>query len=64
MDIRNAAYLFHQKDIFINAVEYPAVPPGKERFRISMMTTHTKEDIDRLATATEEVWNDPSAYSL
>lgn len=63
MDIRKAAYLFHQKNIFINPVEYPAVPSGKQRFRISLMATHTKEDIDKLATAVEEVWNDRDVYS-
>ena len=63
MNIRNAAYLYHQKNIFVNPVEYPAIPFGKERFRISLMATHTKEDIDQLATATEEVWNDPYAYT-
>jgi len=62
MNIRKAALLFHEKNIFINAVEYPAVPASKQRFRISIMATHTKEDIDALATATEEIWNDPIAY--
>lgn len=62
MDIRKAALLFHQKNIFINAVEYPAVPANHQRFRISLMATHTKEDIDRLATAFEEVWADLSIY--
>jgi len=63
MDIRKAAYLFHLKNIFINPVEYPAVPANKQRFRISIMATHTKEDIDRLAMATGEVWNDRAVYS-
>lgn len=62
MDIRKAAYLFHLKNVFINPVEYPAVPANKQRFRISIMATHTKEDIDSLATATEEVWNDRAAF--
>ncbi|MBL7696996.1 MAG: pyridoxal phosphate-dependent aminotransferase family protein [Chitinophagaceae bacterium] len=64
MDIRKGAYLFHEKGIFLNPVEYPAVPANRQRFRISMMATHTKEDIDRLATAVEEVWNDSQAYSF
>jgi glycine C-acetyltransferase len=64
MDIRKAAYLFHQENIFINPIEYPAVPVNKQRFRISMMVTHTKNDIDRLATAVEEVWNSPDAYTV
>ena len=63
MDIRKAAYLFHLKNIFINPVEYPAVPANKQRFRISIMATHSKEDIDRLAMAISEVWNDPAVYS-
>jgi len=63
MDIRLAALSFHNKDIFINPIEYPAVPASKQRFRISMMATHTKEDIDKLAIAVEEVWNDPEVYS-
>jgi glycine C-acetyltransferase len=63
MDIRKSAYLFHEKGIFLNPVEYPAVPASKQRFRISLMATHTKNDIDRLSTAVQEVWNDPQAYS-
>ena len=63
MNIRKAACLFHQKNIFINAIEYPAVPFHRQRFRLSFMATHTKEDIDRLAEAIKEVWNDPNANS-
>ena len=62
MSIRKAALLFHKKNIFINPIEYPAVPAHCQRFRISLMATHTTEDIDRLAEAIEEVWNDPQAY--
>ena len=62
MDIRKAATLFHRKNIFINPIEYPAVPVNGQRFRISVMASHTREDIERLATVVEEVWNDPQAY--
>ena len=62
MDIRKASALFHRKNIFINAIEYPAVAAHRQRFRISLMATHTKEDINRLAEAVHEVWNDPQAY--
>lgn len=62
MNIRKAAYLFHQKDIFINAIEYPAVDPALQRFRVSLMSDHTKEDIQALAQAVREVWIDPAAY--
>jgi glycine C-acetyltransferase len=53
MNIRQAAYKFHERGIFINSVEYPAVPLIKQRFRISLMVTHTREDINRLLTAIE-----------
>ena len=56
MNIRKAAYEFHQKGIFINSVEYPAVPKSQQRFRISIMATHTKNDIDRLMEAISEIW--------
>jgi glycine C-acetyltransferase len=58
MNIREAAFKFHQRGIFLNSIEYPAVPVSQQRFRISIMATHTKEDIDRLITAIEEIWNE------
>lgn len=56
MDIRRAARSFHKRSIFVNSVEYPAVPISQQRFRISLMATHTREDIDRLVQAVAEVW--------
>jgi glycine C-acetyltransferase len=56
MNIRDAAHHFHKSGIFVNSIEYPAVPLNQQRFRISLMATHTKEDIDRLLTVIEEVW--------
>ncbi|NBB87611.1 MAG: aminotransferase class I/II-fold pyridoxal phosphate-dependent enzyme [Bacteroidetes bacterium] len=56
MNIRDAAFSFHKMGIFINSIEYPAVPVDQQRFRISLMATHTKEDIDRLVACVEEVW--------
>ncbi|MCK5032020.1 MAG: aminotransferase class I/II-fold pyridoxal phosphate-dependent enzyme [Calditrichia bacterium] len=56
MNIREAAYHFHKAGIFVNSIEYPAVPVNQQRFRISLMATHTKEDINKLLTIIEEVW--------
>ena len=64
MNIRTASQLFHEKNIFINPIEYPAVPASCQRFRISFMATHTSEDIDRLEEAVDEVWNDRTAYFI
>lgn len=57
MDIRKAARAFHERGIFVNSVEYPAVPVSQQRFRVSVMATHTRRDIDRLIATIEEVWS-------
>lgn len=56
MDIRRAASKFHDRGIFVNSIEYPAVPLSQQRFRVSLMAIHTHEDIDRLVDAVDEVW--------
>ena len=58
MDLRKAAGKFHEKGIFVNSVEYPAVPVSQQRFRVSIIATHTKEDIDRLIEAVDEIWSE------
>jgi glycine C-acetyltransferase len=60
MDLRKANYHIHKQGIFLNAIEYPAVPEGKERFRISLMAAHTRADIDRLAALIAEIWQSPA----
>lgn len=57
MHIRKASFHFHEAGIFLNSVEYPAVPADKQRFRISLMATHTRADIDRLIEVIAEVWH-------
>jgi glycine C-acetyltransferase len=59
MNLRAANYAFHQKGIFLSAIEYPAVPENAPRFRVSVIANHTRADLDTLATAFEEVWADP-----
>ncbi len=58
MDIRRMAYLLHQRGIFLNSIEYPAVPVSQQRFRISIMATHTADDIRRMGEAVCEVWEE------
>jgi glycine C-acetyltransferase len=57
INIRKAARMFHDRGVFINSIEYPAVPRSEQRFRISLMATHKKEQIDKLAEVVEEVWS-------
>ncbi|NIF21653.1 aminotransferase class I/II-fold pyridoxal phosphate-dependent enzyme [Candidatus Pantoea multigeneris] len=35
-----------ERGVFANIMEYPMVPPDKERLRISVMSSHTREEID------------------
>lgn len=56
MNIRAAAGHFHRAGIFLNAIEYPAVPLDAQRFRISVMADHTREDLDRLLETVGKVW--------
>lgn len=58
MDIRAANSKLDKMGIFLNAIEYPAVPFDQQRFRISLTVDHTKEDIDKLVSCMEEVWNE------
>ena len=56
-NIRILARKFHDAGMFLNAVEFPAVPVSKQRFRISIMADHTREDIDNLLGVVEELWS-------
>lgn len=64
MDIRRASAYLHEQGLFINPVHYPAVPRGQERLRISLMCTHTRDDIDRLADGIDGLWRQYSAGGL
>jgi glycine C-acetyltransferase len=63
MNIREAALCFHEAGVFVNCVEYPAVPLDEQRFRVSLMATHTREDIDLLLECTADVWSKCDARS-
>lgn len=60
MNIRKANALIHRQGVFLNAIEYPAVPRDKQRFRISLMAQHTQEDIQRLVEVLAIAWKDKS----
>ena len=64
MNIRDASFKFHQKGIFINSIEYPAVPKSQQRFRISIMATQTKADIDRLMEVISDIWKSNEAETI
>jgi len=55
-NIRKMANQFNQAGIFLNAIEFPAVPFNKQRFRISVMANHTTADLNKLVATIEEIW--------
>lgn len=53
---REMALAIHQKGLFVNSIEAPGVPRGRERFRVTLMSTHTEQDIDRAAEIFSDVF--------
>lgn len=51
--VRKMCYELHKKSIFVNPVHYPAVNRKGSRLRLSLMATHTQEDLDETLSALE-----------
>lgn len=48
--------LLRDYGIYIQPVNYPTVPKGTERLRITPSPVHSDADVERLVTALEELW--------
>ncbi len=40
--------LLNEHDIYVQPINYPTVPKGTERMRLTATATHKKEDIDHM----------------
>jgi 5-aminolevulinate synthase len=49
--------LLNQYDIYIQPINYPTVPRGTERLRITASPFHSDRDIGHLSTALAEIWS-------
>jgi glycine C-acetyltransferase len=56
--LRKMSKKIHELGLYINPVPFPAVPKGQARFRISLMATHTQEDLDEAADIIDIVYRE------
>ncbi|MFZ5989155.1 MAG: aminotransferase class I/II-fold pyridoxal phosphate-dependent enzyme [Bacillota bacterium] len=53
--VREMCRRLHELDIYVNPVLYPAVPKRLSRIRMSVMSCHTREHLDKTLNALEDV---------
>lgn len=50
--------LLEEHDIYVQPINYPTVPHGTERLRLTATAAHAPEDIDRLCGILRTLWED------
>ncbi|HNU81072.1 MAG TPA: aminotransferase class I/II-fold pyridoxal phosphate-dependent enzyme, partial [Bacillota bacterium] len=53
LKVKEICRRLHELDIYANPVMYPAVPKRLSRIRMSLMSAHTKEHLDKALDALE-----------
>ncbi|MEA4849698.1 MAG: aminotransferase class I/II-fold pyridoxal phosphate-dependent enzyme, partial [Clostridiaceae bacterium] len=55
LKVKEMCRRLHELDIYVNPVMYPAVPKRLSRIRMSLMSAHTREHLDKALEAMETV---------
>ena len=55
-------WLLNTHNIYVQPINYPTVPRGTERMRLTATAVHTTEHIDTLVSVLSELWNEGHGF--
>lgn len=56
-------WLLHEYNIYVQPINFPTVPKGTERMRLTATAAHTFEDIDFLANTLQRLWEENHGFA-
>lgn len=56
-------WLMDAHDIYVQPINYPTVPRGTERMRLTATAAHSLEEVNRLADILRDLWNENHGFA-